>query len=72
MIHDSNYYKNLGSKINKLRKQKGFTQEELSYISDVERSKISRIENGSEDFYFSTLLKIAKALETTPKELLDF
>ncbi|MEE3350019.1 MAG: helix-turn-helix transcriptional regulator [Candidatus Gastranaerophilaceae bacterium] len=31
----------------------------------------SRIENGLYDFKFSTLLRVAKMLETTPSELLN-
>lgn len=72
VIQLTDYYKKLGYRINQIRKEKGLTQEQLAYKSDVERAKISRIENGNEDFYFKTLLKIAEALEVKPCDLLDF
>ena len=40
-------------------------------IPKFDRSKISDIENGKEDFLFSTLLKICNALDISLKELID-
>ena len=47
------------------RFEKRLTQQQLAdRISKIDRAKISDMENGKEDFYFSTLLKICDALET--------
>jgi len=64
-------YKKVAYNLYMSRKSKGLTQQRLSDLSDVERSKISRIENHSEDFLFSTILNIATALEVDPGEILD-
>ena len=66
------YYKIIGEKIKKKRKEKGLTQQQVAEkISKFDRSKISDIENGKEDFLFSTLLKICDALDISLKELID-
>lgn len=67
------YYKNLGASIRKRRKEKGFTQQQLGHkAGNIDRSKISDLENGKEDFQFSTILKLCVALELSPRELFDF
>lgn len=60
-----NDYKALGIKIKKRRIELNIRQEELAEmtIPKVDRSKISDLENGKEDFYFSTILRICKALD---------
>ncbi|MEM6966503.1 MAG: helix-turn-helix transcriptional regulator [Bacteroidota bacterium] len=61
-----------GSKLRKVRKEKGFTQEDLAYRADLELSQISRIERGVINTSISQLFFIAEALEISPKELFDF
>lgn len=57
-------YKKIGASIRNKRKEKGLTQQQLA-DKDVklDRSKISDMENGKEDFHFVTLLKICEALD---------
>lgn len=62
----------LGSNLKKIRVEKGLTQEELSYKSELDLSQISRIERGIVNTSISVLSKIAKALEIEIKELVDF
>ena len=63
-------YKKIGSSIRNKRKEKGLTQQQLAEkISKLDRAKISDIENGKEDFYFVTILKICEALEMDVKEI---
>lgn len=65
-------YKEIGEKIKKLRKKKGLSQQQVAdKILKFDRAKISDMENGKEDFLFSTLLKICKALEVDIKSLLN-
>jgi transcriptional regulator with XRE-family HTH domain len=56
-------YVNIGNNLRRIRSEKGYSQQMLSNMCDVERAKISRIENASEDIKISTLLKITAALE---------
>lgn len=63
----------MGYRIKDLREAKGLTQEDLSERSGVCRTTISALENGAERTTTTkTLLKIAKALETTVDQLFLF
>ena len=62
--------KRLGLNIKKLREAKGLSFRELSYACEIDHSKISIIEKGLISITFTTILQLAKALETTPSELL--
>ena len=65
-------FENLGDLIRIKRKKMGLTQQTLAdKIPKLDRSKISDIENGKEDFHFSTLLKICEALGTTLEKLVN-
>ncbi|GAA4778479.1 hypothetical protein GCM10023231_01310 [Olivibacter ginsenosidimutans] len=57
-------YKRIGKNIRKQRKEANLTQEQLAEKSaKLDRAKISDMENGKEDFMFSTLMEIAEGLE---------
>ncbi|MFI5161230.1 MAG: helix-turn-helix domain-containing protein [Sphingobacteriales bacterium] len=62
----------LGKKIESLRTDKKFGVREFALIADIEHHQLINIEKGRVDIRLSTLLKIAKALDVEPKELLDF
>ncbi len=64
-------FKRIGANLRKIRDEKGFSQQDLANRCDVERAKISRIENATEDFLLSTLLELASALGVNPADLLD-
>lgn len=60
----------MGYKIKEHRKQKKMTQKELAAKSGVSRATISGLENGTLRATSSTtLLKLAKALETTVDQI---
>lgn len=65
-------YNSIGSNIRKKRKQLGLTQEQvaLKATPKLDRAKISDIENGKEDFSFSTLLRICVVLDIDVKYIL--
>ena len=67
---DKNNLKRLGLNIKRLREAKGLSFRELSYACEIDHSKISKIEKGQINITFTTILQLAKALETTPSELL--
>lgn len=56
----------MGYKIREMRDEKRMTQEQLAKKSGVSRATIAALENGTDRTTTTkTLLKIAKALETT-------
>lgn len=60
-----------GDKLRELRKQKGLSQEDLALKSGLHRTYISDIERGSRNLSLKNIEKIAKALEISPKSLLE-
>ena len=66
---DKSNLKRLGLNIKKLREAKGLSFRELSYACEIDHSKLSKIEKGQINITFTTILQLAKALETTPSEL---
>jgi transcriptional regulator with XRE-family HTH domain len=57
------YICNLGDKLKSLRNSKGFSQQELSFRSGIEKPYIRRIEKGRTNPTIKTLLKLSFALE---------
>lgn len=63
-------YKTIGENLRDKRKEKNLSQQQLADLAGkIDRSKISDIENGKEDFLFSTLLKICAALGMNANDL---
>lgn len=62
----------VGLKIKELRKKKGFTQEQLSELTEIDRTYISDVERGLRNIAIVNLEKIAKAFEVELFELLKF
>ena len=58
-----------GDKVRELRKQKGLSQEELSFKADLHRTYIGMIERAEKNITLINIEKIAKALEIDIKEL---
>jgi transcriptional regulator with XRE-family HTH domain len=58
-----------GEKVRELRKEKGLSQEELSYKSDLHRTYIGMIERAEKNITLVNIEKIAKGLNI---ELKDF
>lgn len=64
--------KKLGFRIRELRTAKGYKQGELADLLDMERSNLTRIENGKQKPNDENLLKIAEILGVELKDLFDF
>jgi transcriptional regulator with XRE-family HTH domain len=60
----------VGRNVAALRKEAGFSQEELAFRADVHRTEVSLIERGKRDPRLGTLVKLARALEVTPEILI--
>ena len=62
----------IGSKISKIRKQKGMTQEELSDLSKINLRTLQRIEKDENEPRGNTLKQICEALKIPIEELVDY
>ncbi len=60
----------LGCVISKLRSDLGISQEILAFESGLDRSYISQLENGKRQAGIVTLFQRAKALKTTPADII--
>ena len=56
------YIAQIAATIQRQRKAKGYTQQELANILGVSQVMVSRWENGEENFTIATLARISKAL----------
>ncbi|EKE02977.1 MAG: transcriptional regulator, XRE family [uncultured bacterium] len=72
MQQESNICKNFGKHLKKLREEKGISLNMLAYENDLNKSTLSRIENGLVDPKLSTLEKIAQGLEIPLDKLMKF
>jgi transcriptional regulator with XRE-family HTH domain len=63
--------KALGKRIADIRRERGFSQEDLSNEADVPLSQIGRIERGEINTTISSLFVISQALDTDLKNLVD-
>ncbi len=61
-----------GKKLRKIRKETGFSQEELGFKSGLHRTYIGSIERGEQSVSVDNIFKLAKALQKKPKDLFDF
>lgn len=60
----------LGRKIREVRTSLGYSQESLAHACGLDRTYISGVERGERNLGFKNLLKISKALNLEPFELL--
>jgi len=60
-----------GKRIQELRKKKGFTQEDLADLIDVDRSYMGFVERGERNPTLDKLIKIAQALKITLSKLFE-
>ncbi|MCX7995998.1 MAG: helix-turn-helix transcriptional regulator [candidate division WOR-3 bacterium] len=67
----SDIQEKVGKKVKEIRKQKGFSQEELAFRSGLHRTYISDIERGNRNVSVKNIEKIARALGVKPSGLLE-
>ena len=63
--------KAFGKKLRDLRRERGLSQLDLELESGLNRTEISRIENGLKNIEFATIVKLAIALEADLKDLFN-
>ncbi|MBF0503100.1 MAG: helix-turn-helix transcriptional regulator [Candidatus Riflebacteria bacterium] len=61
-----------GSRVRELRKEKGWSQEELAARCSLDRTYIGGIERGERNLAILNICKIAKTLGISLSELLNF
>jgi len=60
-----------GLVLKELRKEKNLSQEDLSFASCLDRTFLSRLERGKRQPSITTLFDLARALETSPSEIVS-
>jgi transcriptional regulator with XRE-family HTH domain len=60
-----------GNKVREIRKEKGFSQEELAHRANLHRTYIGMIERAEKNITLLNIEKIANALEVNIKELIN-
>ncbi|MBI3137001.1 MAG: helix-turn-helix transcriptional regulator [Sphingobacteriales bacterium] len=61
----------IGKRIAELRKEKGVSQQKFAYEAEIERSYLTRIENGQKNISVTTLERILIALEVSARDFFD-
>lgn len=65
--------KKFGEHVKKIRLESGLTQDDVVLNSSkITKGTVSDIENGKRNFAFTTLIDLAKGLNVSPKELMNF
>lgn len=72
MSKDKDFKTSLGSRIAKLRKYKGFTQEKFAEAINLAQRTLSGIETGANFTQADTIERIADILELPPEVLFNF
>jgi len=58
-----------GNRIKELRLQKGFSQEKLANMADIDRTYLPGIERGKRNVSIEIIWRLARALETNISQL---
>lgn len=66
----SNILVSFGKKVRQIRKDKGFSQEELAHRAELHRTYIGMIERAEKNITLINIEKIANALEVSIKNLI--
>lgn len=69
---DKSLLEKLAKRIKELRKENGFTQDELAFRANIERSTLGNIETAQNDVTLTKVNQIAKAFDLTISDLLKF
>ena len=61
----------VGTRIRKIRTERGLSQEAVAHAADMDRSYLSGLERGEFNVSLLALAKIARALKVPPASLLE-
>lgn len=63
-------YRDIGERVRRVRQDRGLTQTELAKILGTSQTALSEIERGNRGLTVQQVVKICRALKTTPNEML--
>jgi transcriptional regulator with XRE-family HTH domain len=69
--HEQERLRDFGRRMRELRKEAGFSQEELAHRSHLHRTYISSVERGERNIALLNIYRVAQGLEVSPRILLD-
>lgn len=72
IIGEADSRKLFGSRLAKLRKERGWSQEQLALESGIARSYLGGIERGQRNIALLNICKLADSLGIEPSELMKF
>ena len=72
LVMDKSLLEKLAKRIKELRKKNGFTQDELAFRANIERSTLGNIETAQNDVTLTKVHQIAQAFDLTISDLLKF
>ena len=64
--------KKIGQRIRKIRAERGYGKKDFARMLEITVERLEEIENGTTEYQFRTLEKVASALGVNLPELLDF
>lgn len=67
-----NILESFGTRVRELRKENGYSQENLAELVNLHRTYIGQIERGEKNISLVNIEKLAKAFSMSISELLDF
>ncbi len=70
--NNDKYKKLFGVTLKRIRESKGLSQIDLASLCYMEKSSISRLENGRTNATLTTIIALSSALEINPKDFFDF
>ena len=71
-VSEQEFLKKLGTKIAKLRKERGFSQLDICAEIEMEKSNLISIENGRQNVTSLYLYKIAQAIGVEVKDFFEY
>lgn len=69
-MSDDDVLRQFGERVRQLRKQADLSQEELARKADIHRTYLSGVERGHRNIALRNIVKLARALQVSPSELL--
>jgi transcriptional regulator with XRE-family HTH domain len=71
-MSDTRDRRRFGDRVRTLRRDRGWSQEELADQSGLDRSYVGGVERGERNISFDNICRIARALSVSPSVLMDF
>ena len=71
-VRHERFLKKFGVNLKRIRLEKGLSQDDIAFDSNLSTNQIGRIERGEINAGLSTIYEIAKTLNIQVKDLFDF